>query len=65
MPIGFNNGTGGSLELAVDTVVAARHPHCILSVSLQGLASIVNTTVRVWKFCSAAIPAWSMPFKRA
>jgi 3-deoxy-7-phosphoheptulonate synthase len=43
MPIGFKNGTGGSLQLAVDAVVAARHPHCFLSVSSQGLASIVNT----------------------
>ncbi|KAJ0396925.1 hypothetical protein P43SY_000984 [Pythium insidiosum] len=43
MPIGFKNGTGGSLQLAVDAVVAARHPHCFLSVSSQGLAAIVNT----------------------
>lgn len=44
MPIGFKNGTGGSLQLAVDAVVAARHPHCFLSVSTQGLAAIVNTS---------------------
>jgi 3-deoxy-7-phosphoheptulonate synthase len=28
----------------VDAVVAARHPHCFLSVSSQGLAAIVNTS---------------------
>ncbi|TYZ57535.1 hypothetical protein PybrP1_005407 [[Pythium] brassicae (nom. inval.)] len=44
MPIGFKNGTGGSLQLAVDAVVAARHPHCFLSVSSQGLAAIVSTS---------------------
>lgn len=44
MPIGFKNGTGGSLQLAVDAVVAAKHPHCFLSVSSQGLAAIVNTS---------------------
>lgn len=45
MPIGFKNGTGGSLQLAVDAVVAARHPHCFLSVSSQGIAAIVSTSV--------------------
>ncbi|CAI5744321.1 unnamed protein product [Peronospora destructor] len=44
MPIGFKNGTGGDLQLAVDAVVAAKHAHCFLSVSSQGLAAIVNTT---------------------
>nr|BAP69122.1 RxLR effector candidate protein [Hyaloperonospora arabidopsidis Emoy2] len=44
MPIGFKNGTGGDLQLAVDAVVAAKHPHCFLSVSSQGLAAIVNTS---------------------
>ncbi|OQS07443.1 phospho-2-dehydro-3-deoxyheptonate aldolase [Thraustotheca clavata] len=43
MPIGFKNGTGGSLQLAVDAVVSAAHPHCFLGVSSHGLAAIVNT----------------------
>ncbi|RHY54666.1 hypothetical protein DYB34_010295, partial [Aphanomyces astaci] len=45
MPVGFKNGTGGSLQLAVDAVVSAAHPHCFLSVSNQGLAAIVKTSV--------------------
>lgn len=45
MPIGFKNGTGGSLELAVDAVVCASSPHSFLSVSIQGLSAIVTTTV--------------------
>ncbi|KAH9159453.1 hypothetical protein LEN26_002327 [Aphanomyces euteiches] len=44
MPVGFKNGTGGSLQLAVDAVVSAAHPHCFLSVSNQGLAAIVSTS---------------------
>ncbi|KDO17001.1 3-deoxy-7-phosphoheptulonate synthase [Saprolegnia parasitica CBS 223.65] len=44
MPIGFKNGTGGSLQLAVDAVVSSGHPHCFLSVSSQSLAAIVKTT---------------------
>ncbi|KAI9911189.1 hypothetical protein PsorP6_008740 [Peronosclerospora sorghi] len=44
MPVGFKNGTGGDLQLAVDAVVAAKHSHCFLSVSSQGLAAIVSTS---------------------
>ena len=37
MPVGFKNGTGGSIQIAVDAVNAARHPHRFLSVTKQGL----------------------------
>lgn len=43
MPVGFKNGTGGSISLAVDAVVAATHPHSFLGVTKQGLAAIVST----------------------
>ena len=43
MPVGFKNGTGGSVQIAVDAVRAARHPHRFLSVTKQGLAAIVAT----------------------
>eukprot|EP00299_Pterocystis_sp_00344_P011007 c5070_g1_i1.p1 GENE.c5070_g1_i1~~c5070_g1_i1.p1 ORF type:complete len:454 (-),score=116.59 c5070_g1_i1:51-1412(-) len=43
MPVGFKNGTGGGLQMAVDAVVAANFQHCFLSVSTQGLSSIVQT----------------------
>ncbi|MCB9507659.1 MAG: 3-deoxy-7-phosphoheptulonate synthase [Myxococcales bacterium] len=43
MPVGFKNGTGGSIQIAVDAVRAARHPHRFLSVTKQGLAAIVAT----------------------
>jgi 3-deoxy-7-phosphoheptulonate synthase len=44
MPVGFKNGTGGSIQLAVDAVRSARHPHHFLSVTKQGIAAIVATT---------------------
>lgn len=44
MPVGFKNGTDGSIQVAVDAVVAARAPHSFLSVTMQGLAAIVNTS---------------------
>ena len=44
MPIGFKNGTEGSVQIAVDAIGAARHPHHFLSVTKQGLAAIVSTS---------------------
>ena len=43
MPVGFKNGTGGSVQIAVDAVRASAHPHHFLSVTKQGLAAIVKT----------------------
>ena len=43
MPVGFKNGTGGSIQLAVDGVVAARARHAFLGVDGEGHASIVMT----------------------
>jgi 3-deoxy-7-phosphoheptulonate synthase len=43
MPVGFKNGTGGSIQLAVDGVVAARARHAFLGVDGEGYASIVMT----------------------
>ena len=44
MPVGFKNGTGGSIQLAVDAVVAARAVHAFLGVDANGTASTVITT---------------------
>src|SRR5262249_44127798 len=44
MPIGFKNGTYGTIQLAVDAVVSGAHPHRFLGVTEQGLAAIVQTT---------------------
>ena len=43
MPVGFKNGTDGAVQIAVDAVRAASHPHHFLSVTKQGLAAIVAT----------------------
>jgi 3-deoxy-7-phosphoheptulonate synthase len=43
MPVGFKNGTGGGVQMAVDAVRAAARPHSFLSVTEQGLAAIVTT----------------------
>ena len=44
MPIGFKNGTGGSIQIAVDAMVAAQEPHVFLSVDDDGKVIIVKTT---------------------
>lgn len=43
MPVGFKNGTSGAVQVAVDAIRSASHPHHFLSVTKQGLAAIVST----------------------
>ena len=43
MPVGFKNGTGGSIQLAIDAIGAAANPHHFLSVTKQGVSAIVST----------------------
>ena len=42
-PIGFKNGTDGSLGVAIDAIGAAAHSHRFLGVTKQGLAAITKT----------------------
>lgn len=43
MPVGFKNGTSGAVQIAVDAIASAMHPHHFLSVTKQGVAAIVST----------------------
>jgi 3-deoxy-7-phosphoheptulonate synthase len=43
MPVGFKNGTAGSVSIAVEGILSARNPHHFLSVTKQGVAAIVAT----------------------
>jgi 3-deoxy-7-phosphoheptulonate synthase len=43
MPVGFKNGTGGGIQMAIDAVGAAAYPHRFIGVTEQGLAGIVAT----------------------
>jgi 3-deoxy-7-phosphoheptulonate synthase len=42
-PVGFKNGTDGSLKIAVDAIRTSQHPHHFLSVTKQGHSAIVST----------------------
>lgn len=44
MPVGFKNGTGGNVQLALDAIQSASNPHHFLSVTKQGVSGIVSTT---------------------
>ncbi|EGP85570.1 unnamed protein product [Zymoseptoria tritici ST99CH_3D7] len=42
-PVGFKNGTDGSLGVAIDAIGAVQHPHHFLSVTKPGNVAIVGT----------------------
>lgn len=43
-PVGFKNGTDGTLRTAIDAIRAASHPHHFLSVTKAGHSAIFSTT---------------------
>ncbi|KAI0026794.1 hypothetical protein K488DRAFT_91858 [Vararia minispora EC-137] len=42
-PIGFKNGTDGSVTVAIDAMRSSSNPHAFMGVTEQGLAAIVKT----------------------
>ena len=42
--MGFKNGTDGNLNIAIDAVRAARHPHCFLSFTQAAQSAIFATS---------------------
>jgi len=42
-PVGFKNGTGGNIKLAVDAIVSAGKPHTFLGITDEGQAAVVST----------------------
>jgi len=43
MPIGFKNGTDGSIQTAINAIKAAAQPHTFLGINLDGAASAIVT----------------------
>lgn len=43
-PVGFKNGTDGTIKVAIDAIGAASAPHCFLSVTKYGHSAIVETS---------------------
>ena len=44
MPVGFKNGTDGSLQIALDAMLSARAQHSFLGIDQEGITSIIRTT---------------------
>jgi 3-deoxy-7-phosphoheptulonate synthase len=42
-PVGFKNGTEGSIKVAADAIVAARAPHAFIGMTKMGMAAIFET----------------------
>lgn len=43
MPVGFKNGTGGNLNLAVNAIDTAQHPSSFIGIDQQGNTCIIRT----------------------
>ncbi len=50
MPVGYKNGTDGSLQVALDAMNAARHAHSFLGIDADGKTCIVQTKGNPWGF---------------
>jgi 3-deoxy-7-phosphoheptulonate synthase len=48
MPVGYKNGTDGSLQVAIDAMLAARTPHSFLGIDPYGSTCVVNTSGNPW-----------------
>jgi 3-deoxy-7-phosphoheptulonate synthase len=44
MPVGFKNRTDGEMQVAVDAIRSARHPHWFPSLTREGAPAILETT---------------------
>jgi 3-deoxy-7-phosphoheptulonate synthase len=43
MPVGFKNGTEGSLQVAINAMTSARTPHHFVGINTEGQTSIIKT----------------------
>jgi 3-deoxy-7-phosphoheptulonate synthase len=44
MPVGFKNGTDGGLEVAINALQSAAHPHAFLGIIQDGQVFVIRTT---------------------
>jgi 3-deoxy-7-phosphoheptulonate synthase len=42
-PVGFKNGTDGSMSAAINAIISASSPHNFLGINMQGRSSVVHT----------------------
>jgi 3-deoxy-7-phosphoheptulonate synthase len=44
MPVGFKNGTSGAINVAIDAIRSASHPHWFPSLTKEGMPAILQST---------------------
>lgn len=44
MPVGFKNGTGGSIDIAINAMITARNPHCLGGMDEDGSECVLEAT---------------------
>src|SRR5262249_23673882 len=42
-PVGFKNGTDGSLQVAINALLSVSHPHSFLGIDLNGQVAVIRT----------------------
>jgi 3-deoxy-7-phosphoheptulonate synthase len=48
MPVGYKNGTDGSLQVALDAMTAARTPHAFLGIDTDGRTCVIQSKGNPW-----------------
>lgn len=48
MPVGFKNSTEGNLDVAVNAMEAARHPHDFVGINEDGQTAVIKTNGNPW-----------------
>jgi 3-deoxy-7-phosphoheptulonate synthase len=43
MPVGFKNSTDGNLQIAIEAMASARHPHHFIGIDQEGKTSVLGT----------------------
>ena len=44
MPVGIKNATSGDIDVAIDAIIAAQHPHLFPSLTKEGAPALLETT---------------------
>jgi len=43
MPVGFKNGTRGSIDIAINAMISSQQKHFFLGITKQGMIAVINT----------------------
>ena len=64
MPVGFKNGTDGSIQVAVDALISAQRPHHFLGIDQKGRTAIFRTKGNRYGHIAVSYTHLTLPTKR-